>query len=545
MSDGLKTTCRVLAKTNNEAATSALIHALDSPETAITEGALAALLDRRSPTGQREIVSRLHVSGDAWRAVLEDRSEKLSHGLRDAVLSGDVQLCRNGCQAILWFCDYDQFPTLINAAEDESNESRDLCAQTVIDLAEMLCEELSRTRDYRNRRDPNLVRQHVTHALENSSQRYSNHKRTEILESFLILCGRENVFLKRILADPFHPCYLPLVEVLVNSQRHGIMRLVLSYLDDPKAPTAAIGAMARRKDDGFLRLFLRKIGFEPSPVCAKNLKKIDSVSWLQEDLDYLLTLDEAEQHAAVQLGCHCGMNRLEVLRILRFLLAKGGAMGRRAAAEALVNFSGSAANQLALSALEDEDPIVQATIIRQLRGRGIAGVMPRIIEMAESPHHAVQVAVRETLDELSFARFLGTYDTLEDDVRRSTAALVRRINPECWKELLVELKAKGRSRRLRAITMAQEMEVTDHVEEELIVLLEDDDHMIRCEAAESLGACNGKQVIEVLRQRLLDRSVSVQEAAEASILRIMERNRHQQPSTNPLQLPDSMKEVQA
>ena len=52
---GLAQTLAVLAETKNEAALSVLVPGLDSREQAIQEGALRALLARRSPAGQRAI----------------------------------------------------------------------------------------------------------------------------------------------------------------------------------------------------------------------------------------------------------------------------------------------------------------------------------------------------------------------------------------------------------------------------------------------------------------------------------------------------------
>ena len=59
MSEGLKTTFRLLSETENEAAIWVLIPALDSPNVSIREEALAAILKRRSPAGHREILRRL------------------------------------------------------------------------------------------------------------------------------------------------------------------------------------------------------------------------------------------------------------------------------------------------------------------------------------------------------------------------------------------------------------------------------------------------------------------------------------------------------
>ena len=104
-----------------------------------------------------------------------------------------------------------------------------------------------------------------------------------MIEAFLLLVHRDNVTLKQILADPLDPSYRPIIDVLTHSPRNGIIRLVLSFLDDPAAPSAAITLLAHRSDARFVECLTRKIGYEPSAVVAQNLKKIDSLAWLQSE----------------------------------------------------------------------------------------------------------------------------------------------------------------------------------------------------------------------------------------------------------------------
>src|SRR6185295_18870574 len=154
--------------------------------------ALRAILDRRSPLGQHEVVKRLHTAGDRWKAIIGERPGRLSHALRDGVLGSDAQMCVNACQAVLWFHEYDLTSALITAAEDETHQRASLAAETLLALTQLLYEELSAPRDYNNRRDPQLVRNHVTTALENSVQRFARHRRDEITQAFLMLANRDN-----------------------------------------------------------------------------------------------------------------------------------------------------------------------------------------------------------------------------------------------------------------------------------------------------------------------------------------------------------------
>ncbi len=522
MTKGLAATFRLLTKTKNEAAVGVLVPALDSAHEMIQDQALVALLDRHSVAGQKEVVRRLHELNPRWEAIVDERHGRMAAALRDAVLATDSQLCQNGCRAILWFHEYDLLPALVNAAEDESNPNRELVATTLLQLAELLYDELAAPRDYRNRRDPQLVRQHVIGGLEQSVRRYSKHRRVEVIEAFLLLVHRDNTTLKQILADPLDPSYRPIIDVLTHSPRNGIIRLVLSFLDDPAVPSAAITLLAHRSDPRFVECLTRKIGYEPSAVVAQNLKKIDNLAWLQSEPTLLENFDDAAQFGAVQLAMRSGMSRRAVFKMVEFLMSKGREGGRRAASQALAQFNGAEANSLSLRSLADPDPQVQANLLGQLRQRGIPGALARLVEMLESPHEVVRRAVRESLAEFNFKRFLGAFDMLDDEVRRSTGRMVKKIDPEAIPALKEELTAKSRTRRLRAITVAQAMGAIRDLEQALIERLADEDHVVRAEAARALVRCNSSAVHDALIAARADRSLVVREAAEESLTRLQQ-----------------------
>jgi HEAT repeat protein len=199
--------------------------------------------------------------------------------------------------------------------------------------------------------------------------------------------------------------------------------------------------------------------------------------------------------------------------------------GRRAAATALAQFGGAEANQLALEALRDPDPQVQANVAVQLRGRGIPGAITRLIRLLESPHAEVCQAAQSCLGEFNFNRYITVFDMMEDDIRRSTGLLVMRVDPHAADQLAAELKAGTRTRRLRGLAVAMAMDAVRQVEPLIISLLKDDDHFVRSEAARVLAYGNSPLAQQSLREALMDRSVSVREAAEHSLRKLAESGR--------------------
>jgi HEAT repeat protein len=505
-----------MASTGNEAALGALVPGLDSPWPAVRHRSLEALLTRRNPAGHREVIGRLHTLDARGRAILGRHPGRMIQTLRDAVLSSDPQFCANGCRAAVWLGEYDLVPTLVNALEDHANPNAEVVAETLRQLTGQLYDELAEG-EARVGRDPQVFRRRTVAALEASVQRFGRHKRPEIVEAFVLLVKRDNAALKQILGDPHHAAFLALVDALSRGTSGGVIRLLLSFLDDPAAPTVALSVLAKRTDRPMVGHLLKKIGREPSQVVARNLKRITSVAWVDGRSGLLAGLDDAAQHAAVRLVMTSGVPRDRALEVVGHLLAEGTPGGRRAAAEALAEFHGAAANAMALEALEDPDPYVQAAVARQLRHRGITGALGRLLQMAESPHAAVRSAVRESLTEFSFTRFLASYDVLEDDVRQSTGALVKRIDPKTVPLLRAEMESPLRSRRLRAVAIARSVDAVAELEEALVGLLEDEDHMVRARAAEALAEGVSVTSRDALGRALSDESAAVQAAARASL----------------------------
>ncbi len=519
VSEGLKTTFDLLSTTENEAAVRVLIPSLESPREQIREGSLAAILRRRSPTGHREVLSRLHTFDDRWKQIFREHRGRLTPTLRAAVLGSDRQMHLNGCQAAVMLREYDLIPALINAVEDRTNPNAKAVGETLLELVETLYSALAAPRDYTDKRDPQLIRSHVVGSLDLSLQRFAEHKRPEIVEAFLMLVNRGNTTLKNVISNPHHAAFLVTIDLLQHSPRPGVIRLLLGFLDDTRPPSAALSALSSRCDVTFINYLLRKIGREPAAAACANLKRIDSIRWMTRNLSILDDIDDAGQHGVITLATTCGISRAEAFGVLKHVLAHGKPGGRRAAASALAEFNGSEANDLALKTLDDPDPRVQANVIMHLRKRGIPGVLPRLIEKVDGPHAVVREAARKSLGELSFRRFLGAFDMLDDEVRRSTGLLVKKIDPQTVPQVLKEMVSPARTRRLRALQITRSLDLVVQLEDTVIDCLRDEDHMVRVEAAVSLGLCDSQASQDALNEALSDNSAAVCEAAHASLQR--------------------------
>jgi hypothetical protein len=516
MINGLATTFRVLSKTPNDSAVNILLPALDSVEQLIQDEALAALLVRRNPAGHSEILRRIPSLSQRWCSIIRKHAGRLTGAMRNAVLGSEENLSTNAFHAAVMFSDYDLIPTLLTTLSDAPKPKADLATESLMQLIALLYNEISHPGDQNTRHDIHQVHKRVVTCLEASVQRFGRHKRREVIEGFLLLVDCHNVVLKLILDNPHHVSYLVLIDILSRNSHNGIIKLILDYYDNPQAPSSVLNVAANRCDLKFIRAFLNKIRHGIPSAVRQNLKRMASIAWLKNCKNIATNLDDAGQLSMVQLAMASGIARPQAYNVIEYFLQHGKPVGRREAAIALDNFNGAEANQLALKVLDDPDPQVVASVLPQLRRRGIPGILTRLVEMLDNPHLEVRHAARVSLAEFSFPRFIGSFELLDDDVRQSTAALVKKIDQQTVPLLRDELQSPVRSRRLRGLQITRIMDIAHCVEDLLIKMLHDEDHIVRTEAAVTLGKCRSPEALEALEEAIHDTSLTVQEAAKRS-----------------------------
>jgi HEAT repeat protein len=102
---------------------------------------------------------------------------------------------------------------------------------------------------------------------------------------------------------------------------------------------------------------------------------------------------------------------------------------------------------------------------------------------------------------------------LDEEVRRSTGSLVKKIDPDTIPLLLEEMASAVRIRRTRAIKIAVAMDAVEALEEKLIELTRDDDHLVRLDAVKALTTMNSAGAVQALANAQFDNSVPVQQEA--------------------------------
>ncbi|MGD9634849.1 MAG: HEAT repeat domain-containing protein [Pirellulales bacterium] len=527
MVDALSKTMYHLAHTRNQAAVSVLASALASTRLEIRLGAIHGLVVRRNPEGHSQILARFPTFNDDELAELASsliRSQhKMLSTLRDVMLSEDQRLCETACRVILMGRVYPIIPTLVQVAEDHNHRHSQQALATLVQLASLLHEE-SFARGEEKTCDPGIVRRQILPPLEASVVRFSEHRRLEIIDAFLLVVPPSNETLLKILRERSHPCHRPVLDSLSTSALVPILDLLTRLLHDTEIPAAALKTIGARLDRKFLDYLLHHIGWPVSLRVLENFRQLSKVGWLEDRREVLLDLDGRAQRVAIEIAKSGCVTRQTYLTLLKFLLQHGAPEGRRAACEALAEFHDRATDQLIAITLQDPDPRVQAAAVRQLRERGFHDAMERLVGLLDHRAPEVRDAARTSLAEFNYSRYRSVFDSIDDESREKIGRLVGKVDPTAYQRLAEDLSSPALSTKLRALEMTQAMNAADEVFDRLSQLINDPDVGVRAETVAALGLCDRDEAIPLLYEVEKDVSLSVREAAQRSIDQIADRS---------------------
>ncbi len=522
---GIGRTCQVLAGTRNRAVLPLLLAGLQSSRSDVRAAAIRAAIRRHDSATHTQLIRQFAALAEVDQVVLCGAHCAMPHhaapALRNAVLNGDTTLCKNACRIISLSGDFELFPILVKAAENKLHRHRDKVATTIFELAARVVHDLAHGADNRSgHRDPSFARHQLLVSLEQSVLRFEHHHRKEILDAFLLLAPIDNATLLKILRDSHHPSHPALVAELTSTEDAGIIERLVEILRDTDAPAAALKIIARRSDQRFLNVLLNGLK-HPAPLrVLHNMKRLNRVSWLEEQRGLLLDLDGRAQAIAVELAMASELDRNSVFDLLAFLLQNGLGEARRASCKALAKFESSQADELVANALGDPDAGVQAAAVRQLRARRLPDALQRLVALLDSRSPEVRDAARSSLAEFNFTRYRTMFDLLDEQSARTTGVLVHKVDPSAGHKLIEELASPSITSKLRGIEMAIAMEATNDVRQLLIELVGHENVAVRKEAVAALAHCRDEQAVAILEVAANDPIHSIAEAAQQCLAQL-------------------------
>jgi len=516
----LNPTFRYLAKTENEAALDILFAGLKCSDKKTRSQSLRAILDRRSSAAHVKIFQRLDKFDEDARDIIKERSDRLVPAATAALADNDDGRFVAACKSIVSYNLYEAVAPLVAVLPEVSESRAEVVAAAILKLTEAFYAELSGATRDASQKGQEAVRIKMTAALEDAVRKFYRHQRLEVIEAFLTISKQKNLTLRQMLMRSEEASHQPILDVLTQSSSGGVLRLLLSFLEDAQMPGCVAGLFSTRSDRKFVENFLRVVSPRPSRNVCETIRRFKSFDWAEPGHEVLQSLDDLEQAIAVRLVTGSGMGRAEALELVGYMLLEGKPGGRKAAAAALRSFEGHAAAALTIKGLQDSEPEVLAPLIEQLRPRKVAGAYGILIRMVDNPSPVVHEALRKAMPEFTFRQFLTNFDSMDEDLQPIAGHIVRKIDDGVSEKILEEFSGLSPVRRRKAILAAGAMGMVPELEQEIVKLLSDEDHMVRVEVAKVLADSKSAPTWEALQDALLDKSFAVKEAVEQSLDRI-------------------------
>lgn len=519
-------TFETLVSSNNLAALDLLLELfLHGPE-ARRDSALEALLARSSRDVQLGLIARFHLLSDRHQVRILAEGSRLSGAVRAAYVDPDPTVYRNACTLIRQLHDYDQSPLILGSLLGKDPARKADAERLFEDLTNELIAESALPAEARSQHDIEGARQRFLGTLRQGMRRFAQHQADVVPLAFLMLADADAQEVLRIVREGSDPGHRAMVQVLRTRSDALVLRWVYRLLETLHPPTAALTLFAERDDRPFVEYLLDNAAMLAEPMIQASLRRVHEVRWLDPRHPVLDDLEEERQFGLVVFAVHAGIPLERKIELIAWLLDVGKPRGRRAAACALAQIQGNDANQLILACLEDADPEVRVAVIPLLRQRGIPNVMGHLIALLDHPEPMVQQAVRGSLSDLSFARYISTYDQMQDPTRRALGVMMLRIDPNARQTLRDELATRHRQHRMRAARIVRLLELHQEFLSDLMALLADADRLVRREAIEVFAGLDEPGIVEELARPALDPAHQMHQGAREALDHLRREARH-------------------
>ena len=521
---GYEQTIRVLAKSNNRAASELLKLAMDSSHDGIRKSACAEIISIRGPKAVLEYLQNLNTLDDHIREILAANPAKLVAPIRTAFLGKDHALQKNAVRATLQFKVYDMIPALLFMLSDRTEGKM----KTSVPIAELLIRLVKQfIKDIENNEISEAMqgyvlqdtKQHLLRSLKN----FQRSEDTTCIKVFLLL-GRyiqqdPEFNAAELFRNPTHPVYTALAGMVQTENDEFIYQFIVESLEAPKVPGLILAALSNRTDLPFLQYLFENMDSPPSSFFQANLQRIHRFDWIASLRTLLPHFSEKAQQRLLELLKFSDLPHEEVYKVCRQIFQFGKSAGRCAALVEIANVSLEESKEIVTEAIDDDDPNVQATALRQIRKLHSTQGMMLILQKIDSPHPVVREAVKMMLPEFQIRRFLNSFDQLNDEQRVQTLKIIRRIDPTLPEVLAVEIQGDNAVMKARALKTIEIGNLVGLLEEPLCaVLLQDTTAVLRVKAAALLA--DGKREISyhsLLQATHKDTSLDVRLTAKASL----------------------------
>ncbi|HBT76835.1 MAG TPA: hypothetical protein DEB39_07885 [Planctomycetaceae bacterium] len=488
----------------------------------IRKNACQEFLSGRGSRNLLELIRQFDTLDEKTVEMLSENGDRLIGAVRMAILSDDEHLQRNGFRAILTLNILEAIPAMLSILYERQSvlPADSPLPETILAMTDRLLKmiEERKRRQYIN----SVVLTETARILSALLKTFRRNDSTVALQVYIAIyphiLGREPV-LDDLLENRTHPAFPGIHRLLLQSNDRRIPDFIWYCLGEVDPPGVVMQIVAKRHDIHFLEALFEKLDKDVSKETQDNLGKVGPVEWFSEIRVILDQLDESYQPGFVSFIRFIRMDENQRISLYSHILHYGKPAGRRQVLEYLDKTPGDRTDAIILQAAEDGDPGVQSSALTQIRARDIPRATFHILQHIDSPHEMVRDTVQKLLPEFRINRFIDSFDQFNESQRRSSAKLIRKVDPQFVHGLTEILNDGTPLKKAKALLCVEYAESVYLFEDPLCsILLSDENPSLRAKAAELLAS--GKR--EVSRNSLVqsfhrDPNPEVRGAAKSSL----------------------------
>jgi HEAT repeat protein len=522
-----------LIASENEAADDVLLEALRVGEGVEKTRALDALLQRKTPTGIFGLLLQFKDLSHELRLVVLQRSDDLYHQLPEAGRSDDPQLRQAAIRVIalarLGKLSYvlsenlhHPDDTVATAAADALvSLSRHVASETRR-LQGGLLDEAERRRSCRRLME---IRADIDAAVYRALDLHKGAKAQDLLRAALLLCDHAGSKTLGILSTSRHGGVSPMVKRLQQTPdaehvdafllgvTHGQLRsqLAVSFASIEAAPV--LDALIRRTyflKDHRLELGMRQVSraaWLTDTSLIKDLTRRDAseAALVAEWIGLSGTHDVVQDEKLIKVFEHVRTDPIARLKLLRIAIRRP----RGASLSLLRRF------------LDDPDETLQRIAAREIVRRKPADYSSVLLGLMKSGPLSVRRVASRAISAGAFENFYDRFDRLDEPTRARAGKAVFKLLPDAVLRLSRKLSTGTPEQRLKALTVAQELQLADSLREAVLQLTGHDNAKVRSKAVSVAGT-----LTDAVPEMLLERALTDPDArVRANAIEVLELTR--------------------
>ncbi len=525
MQNPLEITFRVLSASADLRAVDLLLEAIDSDDDRIRLYAADALLKSRQTRGLLALVRRLESFSPAMQDHLKRNRQGLEHALHQAVVHGDPAVRRQGLIAMQWMETLELLPLLFSLLEKGGHPEWELIRQTISVVTHQLYDHVQAEKKgvkgwWISHQPLSALVQDVLLYLDRALAKAKMGSGAEEVIAGLLILGRpDQECVKKVFRHPDRQFREYAHTMMKTSAHPGIVQFVNAYLAMTYVPPVVFDVFASRADLEFVlesvRLFPRRL----SSLQQKNYRAILKLPWADRRLEILEFIPDADQASVVKFMLATGIPDEDKQHILEWMMRCGGHDGKEAAAQMKRVFDEETLRDIVLDGLDSANEEDQVWATHQLRSLALPDTFKLLIDRLNSATPSVRDAARDELRSFNLKTAFELFETMEPTVCLRAGELLMKIDPDTPDSLRRELMQPGARKRIRAIRGAMALGLSGIIIDDLMMLLGDEDAIVRRTAVEALGTIDHPDAHEALLHALTDLNPRVRVSAESVLNR--------------------------